>query len=55
MGSVKNKNQQIEVLNEDTEEEIDLLEIFHLLKANLVKIILFLVLGAAPFFVLWDL
>lgn len=50
MGSVKNKNQQIEVLNEDTEEEIDLLEIFHLLKANLVKIILFLVLGAAVAF-----
>ena len=50
MGNVKNKNQQIEVLNEDTEEEIDLLEIFHLLKANLVKIIVFLVLGAAAAF-----
>ena len=46
MGNMKDNNRQIEVFDEDT-DEIDLLEIFHLLKGNLVKIILFLVVGAA--------
>ena len=37
MGNMKDNNRQIEVFDEDT-DEIDLLEIFHLLKGNLVKI-----------------
>lgn len=49
MGNMKDNNRQIEVFDEDT-DEIDLLEIFHLLKANLFKIILFLVVGAAAAF-----
>lgn len=49
MGNMKDNNRQIEVFDEDT-DEIDLLEIFHLLKGNLVKIILFLVVGAAAAF-----
>ena len=49
MGNMKDNNRQIEVFDEDT-DKIDLLEIFHLLKGNLVKIILFLVVGAAAAF-----
>lgn len=48
-GNMKDNNRQIEVFDEDT-DEIDLLEIFHFLKANLFKIILFLVVGAAAAF-----
>ena len=36
MGNMKDNNRQIEVFDEDT-DEIDLLEIFHLLKAILAK------------------
>lgn len=46
---MQNNNRQVEVFNEDT-DEIDLLEIFHLLKANFIKIFLFLVVGASAAF-----
>lgn len=38
MENMKDNNRQIEVFNDDT-DEIDLLEIFHLLKANLLAIL----------------